>query len=122
MESGSISDGQISASSVYSPHKFGHDAYQGRLHYQETLQRAGGWSAGQVDSNQWLQVDLRSQHWVTRIATQGRNGYSQWVTKFNLRYMSREYGLIFQYYREQGQTVQRVMPRLAKKKNESHSV
>jgi len=103
MESGSILDGQISASSEYPSHNLGHHAYQGRLHLQETLQRAGGWSARQVDASQWLQVNLGSPHWVTRLAIQGRNGYNQWVTKFNLQYSDR--GVIFQYYREQGQIV-----------------
>lgn len=106
MENGLISDEQISASSEYTSHILGHRANQARLHFQETLQRAGGWAAGQVDTNQWLQVDLGSQHWVTRLATQGRNGYNQWVTKFNLQYS--EDGRIFPYYREQGQIVKKV--------------
>ena len=106
MENGSISDGQISASSEYPSHRFPHRAYHARLHFQQTSQTAGGWSARQVDANQWLQVDLGSQHWVTRLATQGRNGHSQWVTKFNLQY--RGYGEMFQYYREQGQIVKKV--------------
>ena len=106
MENGSISDGQISASSEYPSHRLGHRAYQARLHFQETSQRAGGWSARQLDTNQWLQVDLGSQHWVTRLATQGRDGFSQWLTKFNLQY--RGYGEMFQYYREQGQLVKKV--------------
>jgi len=106
MESGSISDGQISASSEYPPHRYLHRAYQGRLHRQETLQRAGGWSAGQLDASQWLQVDLGSQHWVTRLATQGRNGHNQWVTKFNLQYS--DHGVTFQYYREQEKIVKKV--------------
>lgn len=108
MENGSISNGQISASSEYHHHHhhLRHYAYQGRLHFQGTSQRAGGWSAGQVDANQWLQVDLGSQHWVTRLATQGQNGYRQWVTKFNLQYSN--HGVIFQYYREQGQIVKKV--------------
>ena len=106
MESGSIRDRQISASSEYPSHNVGHSAYGGRLHFQETLQKAGGWSAAQVDANQWLQVDLGTQHRVTRLATQGRNGYDQWVTKFNLQYS--DYGGIFQFYREQGQIVKKV--------------
>ena len=106
MENGLISDEQISASSEYPSHILGHYANQARLHFQETLQRAGGWSAGQVDTNQWLQVDLGSQHWVTRLAIQGRNGYSQWVTKFNLQYS--DDGGTFPYYKEHGQIVKKV--------------
>ena len=106
MENGSISDGQISASSEYPSHPYSHRAYQGRLHLQETFQRAGGWAAHQLDANQWLQVDLGIQHWVTRLATQGRNGYSQWVTKFNLQYSNND--VTFYYYREQGQIFKKV--------------
>lgn len=108
MESGSISDGQISASSVYPSHHFSHHAFQGRLHFQETWKTAGGWSAAQTNANQWLQVELGSQYWVTRLATQGRNGdrYEQWVTKFNLQYSDN--GKIFPFYREQGQIVKKV--------------
>ena len=106
MENGSISDEQISASSEYPSYRFGHRAYQARLHFRETLHRAGAWSAGQVDANQWLQVDLGSQHWVTRLATQGRNAYNQWVTKFFMKYS--DYGRTFKYYREHGQIVIKV--------------
>lgn len=108
MESGSISDGQISASSVYPSHHFSHHAFQGRLHFQEAWKTAGGWSAAQTNANQWLQVELGSQYWVTRLATQGRNGdrYEQWVTKFNLQYSDN--GKIFPFYREQGQIVKKV--------------
>ena len=106
MENGSISNVQISASSEYPSHHYPHRAYQARLHFQQTSQGAGGWSARKLDANQWLQVDLGSQHWVTRLATQGRDGFSQWVTKFNLQYSG--YGEMFQYYREQGQIVKKV--------------
>ena len=106
MENGLISDKQISASSEYTSHIVGHRANQARLHLQETLQRAGGWAAGQNDANQWLQVDLGSQHWVTRLATQGRSGRNQWVTKFNLQYS--DDGRIFPYYSEQGQIIKKV--------------
>ena len=37
---------------------------------------------------------------VTRLATQGRNGYSQWVTKYKLQYS--DDGVNFQYYWEHG--------------------
>lgn len=37
---------------------------------------------------------------MTRVATQGRNGYDQWVTKYRLQYSSEEEN--FQVYREPG--------------------
>ena len=99
MENGTISDGQIRASSWLDAK---HSAIQARLHCD-----AGSWSAFNSDVNQWLQVDLGSHYTkVTRVATQGRNDAAQWVTKFKLQY--RNDGVNFKYYREQGQTAVKV--------------
>jgi len=110
MENGAISDGQISASSEFNAD---HAATQGRLHFQASLNpgKTGSWSAHTKDANQWLQVDLNSKDTkVTRVATQGRNGYEynggQWVTKYKLQYS--DDGVNFQYYKEQGQTTDQV--------------
>ncbi len=105
MESGAISDAQISASSEWDAN---HAAIQGRLHFQKTGNKMGAWAAGKNDDSQWLEIDLRSQHTrVTRVATQGRNGtFHQWVTKYKLQYSND--GVTFQYYREQGQTKDKV--------------
>ena len=106
MEAGTISDGQISASSEASAI---YAAIQGRLHFQETVDIAGGWSAATNDANQWLQVDLgRQLAKVTRVATQGRNGpYTQLVTKYKLQYSND--GVNFQNYTEQGQNLDKVI-------------
>ena len=100
MESGAISDAQISASSQWDAN---HAAKQGRLHFQAVSGKAGSWSAQFNNLNQWLQIDLGNQHAkVTRVATQGRNAaYSQWVTKYKLQYS--DDGVNFKYYRDQGQ-------------------
>ena len=112
MESGAISDSQISASSELNAN---HSAIQGRLNFQETLVKAGAWEAGTNDSNPWLQVDLRNQITnVTRVATQGRHysrqwprgRHSHWVKKYKLQYS--DDGVNFQYYREQGQPTDKV--------------
>ena len=114
MESGAISDSQISASSE-AHIDANHAAIQGRLNFQETSVKAGAWVAATDDVNQWLQVDLGNQLTkVTRVATQGRNqssqwpweAHSQWVTKYKLQYSND--GVNFQYYREQGQTAKKV--------------
>ena len=98
MESGAISDAQISASSQWDAN---HATKQGRLHFQAVPGKAGSWCAGANDVNQWLQIDLSNQHTkVTRVATQGRSGYSQWVTKYKLQYS--DDGVSFQYYWEHG--------------------
>ena len=98
MEDGAISDAQISASSQWDAN---HAAKQGRLHFQAVSGKAGSWSAKANNVNQWLQIDLGNQNAkVTIVATQGRNAYSQWVTKYKLQYS--DDGVNFQYYRENG--------------------
>ena len=104
MESGAISDAQISASSQWDAN---HAAFQGRLHFQKSPGIAGSWSARTNDVNQWLQIDLGNQVTkVTRLATQGRNAYSQWVTKYKLQYS--QDGVTFHYYSEQPHTAPKV--------------
>ena len=104
MESGAISDAQISASSQFDAN---HAAIQGRLHFQKSPGKAGSWSARTNDVNQWLQIDLGNQaSKVTRLATQGRNAFSQWVTKYKLQYS--QDGVTFHYYREQPHTAPKV--------------
>ena len=84
MQSGEISDGQISASSERDSN---HSASQSRLHVVNP-DREGSWAAENDDTDQWLQVDLVILHTiVTRVATQGSNGPKrEWVTKYILQY------------------------------------
>ena len=98
MESGAISDGQITASSQ---HLYSYAPFHGRL------QSGRHWAAATKDLNQWLQVDLISQYTkVTRVATQGINENKQWVTGYRLGYSND--GASFQYYTEQGQNTDKV--------------
>lgn len=103
MESGKITDSQISASSRYND--FG-SARMGRLHNQEG---SGAWTAATNDANPWLQVNFGSYVTrVTRVATQGRYGeFIQWVIDYKLQHS--QDGVNFQYYREQGQTTDKVI-------------
>ena len=104
MESGAISDVQITASSQLDAV---HPAIRGRLQCERASGTAGSWSAGNNDVNQWLQVDLGSRYTkVTRVATQGKTDVAQWVTKYKLQYGND--GVTFQYYREEGQAVDKV--------------
>ena len=84
MQSGEISDGQLSASSERDSK---HSATQSRLHFVNP-DGAGSWAAESNGTDQWLQVDLvilNTQ--VTRVATQGSNGHQgEWVTKYSLQY------------------------------------
>ena len=100
MGNGAILDEQITASSEESSN---HSAHQGRVHL------IGAWTADIDDLYQWLQVDTGSPYTkVTRVATQGRDvpGINQWVTMYKLQYGSN--GVHFRYYREHGQTTNKV--------------
>jgi len=107
MESGAITNGMITASSRYD---LSIASYRGRLNAQYTGAHGGSWSPAIPDTNQWLQVDLGLNHGnrVTGVATQGRNSktVSQWVTTYKLQVS--DDGVIFQYYREEGQTTDKV--------------
>ncbi|XP_078351506.1 polycystin family receptor for egg jelly-like isoform X2 [Oculina patagonica] len=97
MESREITDEQITASSQWDSY---HAAIQARLHFPEAGGYAGGWAVAISDENQWLQVDLKNKTTnVTGVATQGRSGFHQWVTKYNLQFS--DDGVNFYYYMEQ---------------------
>ena len=99
MESGAISDAQISASTEFSQSL---SASCGRLHLQY-VGCHGSWAAAVLDANQWLQVDFVNQYTtVTGVATQARIFHNQWVTIYHLQYGND--GVNFKYYKEQGQT------------------
>ena len=98
LESGVISDGQITASSQMDEHQ---SPAQARLNHW-------GWSAGSDDLKQWLQVDLGSYIRVTQVATQGvqRLSTGYWVTSYRLQYSDE--GFIFHFYQEPSDTSAKV--------------
>ena len=101
MGNNAISYGHISASSQFDED---HAPFHGRLGFTEG---AGCWSANSNDANQWLQVDLGNVYTkVTSVATQGRHGKSQWVTKYKLQYG--DDGVSFQNCTEKGQRTDKV--------------
>ena len=105
MESGAITDAQISASSQWDNN---HGASRARLHMlfnRKTTQR-GAWSPSSSDLNQWLEINLGGYTTLTRVATQGRSDHAQWVTKYRLQYS--DDGVIFQFYKEPHQTSAKV--------------
>ena len=103
MEDGSISDNQITASSEHDPN---HAPSNARLNRPATPPTTGAWSAKTNNRNQWIQADLSGLKWVSGVVTQGRNGYSQWVTKFNVQYS--ENGQIWNYVEDSnGQNVRK---------------
>lgn len=105
LENGAISDTQIAASSQLDST---HSAQKARLHFKADGSKWGSWSALTNDLSQWLQVDLSTYTRVTRVATQGRNGFYQWVTKYNLQYSDN--GDTFHSFEEPGNNGAKVYP------------
>ena len=103
METGVIPDEQITASSEYNPL---HVAFLGRLHLQAMDGKMGAWAARTNNVNQWLQIDLIGQYRVTRVATQGRQDFVQWVTQYQLQYSNDS--LNFEDYKEHEQEATKV--------------
>ena len=109
MESGTITNGMITASSRYD---LSTASYRGRLNAPRVpfVSYGGSWSPARANTNQWLQVDLGVNHGnrLTGIATQGRNSnnVNQWVITYKLQVS--DDGVIFQYYREEGQITDKV--------------
>ena len=84
----------------------GNSPEQARLHKKADGGMAGAWSAQMDDFNQWLQVDLGSYTKVSRVATQGKNGLDQWVTKYKIQYS--DDGETFSVYKEPGTSSDKV--------------
>ena len=106
MKNGAISDAQISASSQWDNN---HGPRGARLNGKRSAGNGvGAWCAITNDIYQWLQVDLQKYTTVTRIATQGRSDWSQWVTKYRLQYS--EDGVNFHFYKALGQDSAMVRP------------
>ena len=104
MESGKITDKQLSASSQYNAN---HGVNRARLRTKITGNKQGAWVPRTNDGNQWLQIDLGGKYTkVKRVGTQGRFNSNQWVITYKLQYS--DDGVNFQYYREQGQTTDKV--------------
>ncbi|KAI8516619.1 hypothetical protein Bbelb_052000 [Branchiostoma belcheri] len=80
MESGSIPDGSITASTSYY-----NEPYRARLN---GVAGEGAWSALTLDTSQWLQVDLGRIKSVSGTVIQGRrkDDRSQWVTSYKVQH------------------------------------
>ena len=83
MEDGRIHDAAISASTIANNN---HAAKLGRLNLVASSGNAGAWCVKTNNNKQWLQIDLGTPTTVTRVATQGRQDSSQWITSYSLSY------------------------------------
>ena len=108
MGDGEISNGQVIASSQLDA---GHAAINGRLKAIRTSNKVGSWSPYTNNIKQWLQIDLGGQErtLVAKIATQGDNANSTWVTHYTLQYSDN--GDKFIVYKELGQGKDKVRAR-----------
>ena len=79
MESGSIPDSNITASSTLNSGTT--PAKNGRLNYT-----AGpSWCAAVGDSNPYLQIDLQTLHFICAVSTQGNSQADEWVETYTLQ-------------------------------------
>ena len=78
MESGSIPDIRITASSVQSVNT---PAKNGRLNYTS----GSSWCAKTSDSNPYLQIDLQTLHIICAVSTQGNSQAEEWVKNYTLQ-------------------------------------
>ena len=83
IEDGRIPDSALTASTV---HSAACAATFARLNLAAASGRVGSWCAKKNDINQWLQIDLGTPTTVTKVATQGRQDASQWITSYSLSY------------------------------------
>ena len=116
MGDGEISNGQVIASSQLDAE---HAAINGRLKAIRTSNKVGSWSPYTNNVKQWLQIDRSSQErtLVAKIATQGENAKSTWVTHYRLQYSDN--GDKFNGYKEQGRGKHKVRRLFAKVKKSS---
>ena len=94
MGSGAILNSQLTASSEYD---LSHGPHRARLNSDV---HPGSWSTLVVDVNQWLQVDFLQNVTLSKVATQGRHIYPQWVLSYLLSYSMD--GSTFENYKQCG--------------------
>ena len=97
MESGEISNDQITASSKYNNN---HRAPKARLNFNKN---GKAWVAKTNDQNQWLQVDFQRSTIITEISTQGRGRHGQFVKSYTVSFSDDESN--FQSFNTEGMNV-----------------
>ena len=83
IEDGRIPDSALTASTVHSAPCA---TTRARLNLAAASGKVGSWCAKTNVVNQWLQIDLGTPTTVTKVATQGRQDSSEWITSYSLSY------------------------------------
>ena len=78
-----IPNSAITSSSQYNQYW---SADRGRIRNQNEGSYGSCWLAQYNDEDQWIQVDLGKIVKITRLATQGRQDYPQYVKSYTLSY------------------------------------
>jgi len=94
MESGSIPDNNITASSIQSAST---PANNSRLNFSS----GSSWCAATDNRNPYLQIDLQTLHIICAVSTQGNSQAEQWVKTYKLQ-LSTD-GSTWTKYKEGGQ-------------------
>ena len=81
MRSGAIKKTQITVTSSFNKY---HGADRGRLGLVKKGQYIGAWCARHNNHNQWFKVNFGRILKITKIDTQGRQDYRQWVTRYQV--------------------------------------
>ncbi|XP_066270056.1 uncharacterized protein [Branchiostoma lanceolatum] len=85
MASKVIADTDVRATSTYG-NDGSHGPHQARLNAVGTGGVTAGWTAGDSDIHQSLQIYLGEDMVVTGVVTQGKHGCEEWVTTYHLYY------------------------------------
>lgn len=83
VEDGRIQDSAMSASTIAGSN---HAANLARLNLVAVSSKAGAWCSNKLNDQQWLKIDLGILTTVTKVATQGRQDSSHWVTSYFISY------------------------------------
>ena len=83
MEDGRILKPRLTASSMYN---MNYGPYNARLQARNYGSTYGGWTAGQQNTNQWIQVDLEALATLKGVATQGRYDATYYVKSYVIQY------------------------------------
>ena len=83
IEDGRIQDSAMTASSIAS---YNHATDRARLNFKAASGKVGAWCAKVNNVSQWLQIDIGTLTTVTKVATQGRQDNSSWISSYSLSY------------------------------------